>query len=69
MLSDIKYWLLLSMDYLHFSLIENIFAFVNRSEDRSDVLYTVRNYFTVVASGFDSNAVCLQREVGTICRS
>lgn len=32
-----KWWFLLSMGYLHLGLVENIFAFINRNEGRSDV--------------------------------
>lgn len=42
----------LSVGYLHFGLVENIFAFINRDEGRSDVLYTVRNYFTENCGSF-----------------
>lgn len=40
------------MSYLHFSLVENIFAFINRNEDRSDGLYPLRSYFAKKSGGF-----------------
>lgn len=43
-LTDTKYGLLLSIGYLHLGLLENIFVFINRNEDRSDVAQ--KNYLS-----------------------